>query len=82
MALKHTIRDHPGGSSRCPLCQEQISREASKCPHCTADLSENEDWLKIQQSPANSGPGCSMALVVISLVLVTGWLVSILTSLS
>lgn len=77
MPLKQTVSVHPGGSERCPLCKELISREASKCPHCTADLSENEDWQKIQNS-APSQAGCSMILLAVGILFAADLIASFL----
>ncbi len=61
MALKMT---QPGGTAECPMCKELISREAKRCPHCTSDLSENEEWKKMQESPSTAGCTSLFVLVV------------------
>ncbi|MDF1849666.1 MAG: hypothetical protein P1U85_02450 [Verrucomicrobiales bacterium] len=72
--LKQVYR--PGGSANCPLCKEPLSREASVCPHCQRDLSENEEWKAIQ---TKEDSGCSMMLLLgLGVVLgAGGWLASL-----
>ena len=69
MSLTYTHR--PGGSARCPKCREAISKEASICPHCRSDLSENEEWQQTKQSG-----GCAASILLFSvgiLLIISGF---------
>lgn len=36
-------KEEPKTTRKCPFCMEEISIEATKCPHCTSDLPKYEE---------------------------------------
>jgi len=30
--------------AKCPFCKKRVANTATKCPHCTSELSGNKEW--------------------------------------